>query len=89
MVAIWHVAMMKAVAETTRPYSIRTQVAMDPIMVDGTGMCGACRVNVGGKMMFACVDGPFFDAHEVNFAEAVVRSKMYVEEERASMAAAY
>ena len=89
VVTLGPVAMMQAVAETTRPYSIRTQVSMDPIMVDGTGMCGACRVNVGGKMMFACVDGPFFDAHEVNFAEAVVRSKMYVEEERASMAAAY
>jgi ferredoxin--NADP+ reductase len=88
VVAIGPVAMMRAVAETTRPYAIRTQVSMDPIMVDGTGMCGACRIDVGGEMKFACVDGPFFDAHEVNFAEAVVRSKMYVDEERASMAAA-
>lgn len=89
VVAIGPVAMMQAVAETTRPYGIRTQVSMDPIMVDGTGMCGACRINVGGKMMFACVDGPFFDAHQVNFTEAVVRSKMYVDEEQASMAAAF
>ncbi len=74
--------MMRAVAETTRPYGVSTMVSLDPIMLDGTGMCGACRISIGGETKFACVDGPFFDAHQVDFAEAVVRSKMYVDEER-------
>ena len=86
--AIGPVAMMRALAETTRPHGIKTQVSMDPVMVDGTGMCGACRLTVDGELKFACVDGPFFDAHKVNFAEAVIRSKMYVAEERSSMAVA-
>jgi ferredoxin--NADP+ reductase len=73
--------MMRAVAEVTRPYGLSTQVSLDPIMVDGTGMCGSCRVTVDGELKFACVDGPFFDAHKVNFDEAVVRSKMYVDQE--------
>ena len=81
-IAIGPVAMMRAVAEVTRPCRLHTLVSLDPIMVDGTGMCGACRISVGGETKFACVDGPFFDAHEVDFDEAVVRSKMYVEEER-------
>jgi len=80
--AIGPMAMMRAVAETTRPYRVRTFVSLDPIMLDGTGMCGACRVSVGGETKFACVDGPFFDAHAVDFDEAVVRSKMYVDQER-------
>ncbi|HEY6018151.1 MAG TPA: sulfide/dihydroorotate dehydrogenase-like FAD/NAD-binding protein [Gaiellaceae bacterium] len=84
--AIGPVAMMRAVAETTRPYRLRTFVSLDPIMVDGTGMCGACRVTVGGEMKFACVDGPFFDAHQVDFDEAVTRSKMYVEQEQLAAA---
>ena len=79
------VAMMRALAETTRPYGLKTQVSMDPIMVDGTGMCGACRITVDDELRFACVDGPFFDAHKVNFAEAIVRSKMYAEEEQLSL----
>jgi ferredoxin--NADP+ reductase len=80
--AIGPIAMMRALAEVTRPFEVPTLVSLDPIMVDGTGMCGACRVTVGGQLKFACVDGPFFDAHEVDFAEAVVRSKMYAEEQQ-------
>ena len=86
--AIGPVAMMRSLADATLRHHIKTQVSMDPIMVDGTGMCGACRLTVDGQLKFACVDGPFFDAHKVNFAEAVVRSKTYVEEERFAMAAA-
>ena len=63
--------MMRAVAEVTRPYGLPTMVSLDPMMVDGTGMCGGCRVTIGGHTKFACVDGPFFDAHEVDFDEAV------------------
>ncbi len=84
--AVGPMAMMRAVAEVTRPYGLRTQVSLDPIMLDGTGMCGACRVTVRGETKLACVDGPFFDAHAVDFDEAVVRSKMYVDEERAAAA---
>jgi len=86
--AVGPMAMMRAVAETTRPHGLLTYVSLDPIMVDGTGMCGACRISVGGETKFACVDGPFFDAHEVDFDEAVVRSKMYVDEERLALAGA-
>lgn len=82
VVAIGPMVMMRAVSEVTRPYGIKTLVSVDPIMVDGTGMCGACRVTVGGETKFACVDGPIFDAHEVDFDEAVRRGKMYAEEER-------
>ena len=80
--AIGPMPMMRAVAETTRRYGVRTLVSLDPIMLDGTGMCGACRITIGGETKFACVDGPFFDAHLVDFDEAVVRGKMYVDEER-------
>jgi ferredoxin/flavodoxin---NADP+ reductase len=80
--AIGPIAMMRALAEVTRPYELSTMVSLDPIMVDGTGMCGACRVTVGEELKFACVDGPFFDAHEVDFSEAVVRSKMYLDEQQ-------
>lgn len=86
--AVGPMPMMRAVAETTRPHALRTWVSLDPIMVDGTGMCGACRISVGGETRFACVDGPFFDAHQVDFAEAVVRSKMYVDEEHTALAGA-
>ena len=86
--AIGPMPMMRAVAETTRPHELLTYVSLDPIMVDGTGMCGACRISVGGETKFACVDGPFFDAHRVDFDEAVVRSKMYVEEEHVALAGA-
>jgi ferredoxin--NADP+ reductase len=82
VLAIGPMPMMRAVAETTRPAGIHTEVSLDPLMIDGTGMCGGCRVTVGGESKFACVDGPFFDAHQVDFDEAVRRSKMYVDMER-------
>jgi len=74
--------MMNAVSEVTRPYGIKTIVSLNPIMVDGMGMCGACRVAVGDKTMFACVDGPEFDAHQVNFKELIQRLKCYSTEEK-------
>ena len=73
--------MMRAVAETTRPHGIRTIVSLNPIMVDGTGMCGGCRVEVGGETKFACVDGPDFDAHLVDFDLLMARQGMYKEVE--------
>jgi ferredoxin--NADP+ reductase len=82
VVAIGPMAMMRAVAETTRAPKVKTLVSMDPLMVDGTGMCGGCRVMVGGKAQFACVDGPAFDAHEVDFEVAMRRNKAYVKEEK-------
>lgn len=85
VVAIGPMAMMRAVAETTRGPKVKTLVSMDPLMVDGTGMCGGCRVNVGGKAQFACVDGPCFDAHEVDFDMAMRRNKAYVKEERRAL----
>lgn len=81
VVAVGPVPMMKAVAETTKPYGIKTIVSLNPIMVDGTGMCGSCRVEVGGKTKFACVDGPEFDAHQVDFDLLMMRNKRFVEEE--------
>jgi ferredoxin--NADP+ reductase len=81
VVAIGPMAMMRAVAEVTRPHDIPTFVSMDPVMVDGTGMCGGCRITVGGQQRFACVDGPMFDGHLVDFEEAVRRRKMYAKEE--------
>jgi ferredoxin--NADP+ reductase len=85
VVAIGPMAMMRAVAETTREPQVKTLVSMDPLMVDGTGMCGGCRVTVGGKAQFACVDGPCFDAHEVDFEVAMRRNKQYVREEKAAL----
>ena len=85
VVAIGPMAMMRAVAETTRGPKVKTLVSMDPLMVDGTGMCGGCRVNVAGKAQFACVDGPCFDAHEVDFDVAMRRNKAYVKEERQAL----
>jgi len=79
------VPMMKATANVTKPYGVKTIVSLNPIMVDGTGMCGACRVEVGGKTKFACIDGPEFDAHEVNFDLLMKRLGMYREEEKASL----
>ncbi|MCL4707903.1 sulfide/dihydroorotate dehydrogenase-like FAD/NAD-binding protein [bacterium] len=79
------VPMMRAVTELTRPYGIPTIVSLNPIMVDGTGMCGGCRVTVGGQVKFACVDGPDFDAHQVDFDELVRRQQMYRNEERESV----
>jgi len=75
------VPMMRAVAEVTRPYKIKTVVSLNPIMVDGTGMCGGCRVTIGGETKFACVDGPEFDAHQVDFRELMNRLRTYSEEE--------
>jgi ferredoxin--NADP+ reductase len=78
--------MMRAVAETTRPLGIHTIASLNPIMVDGTGMCGGCRVQVGDKMKFACVDGPEFDAHQVDFKELSDRLTAYREHEQKCMA---
>ncbi len=82
VVAIGPVPMMEAVSRLTKPYGIKTMVSLNPIMVDGTGMCGACRVTVGGEVKFACVDGPDFNGHEVDFAELRLRQRMYLNEER-------
>jgi ferredoxin--NADP+ reductase len=76
VIAIGPLVMMKFVAAATLPYGIKTTVSMNPIMIDGTGMCGGCRLSVGGKTMFACVDGPDFDGHKVDFNEAVARSAL-------------
>jgi ferredoxin--NADP+ reductase len=82
VIAIGPMPMMRAVEKTTAAAGIDTTASLDPLMIDGTGMCGGCRVTVGGEVKFACVDGPFFDAHQVDFDEAVSRSKMYVKEEQ-------
>jgi ferredoxin--NADP+ reductase len=79
VLAIGPMPMMRAVAETTRAAGIETLASMDPLMIDGTGMCGGCRITVGDEVKFACVDGPFFDAHRVDFDEAVRRNKMYAD----------
>lgn len=74
--------MMKFVALTTRPFGTKTTVSLNPIMVDGTGMCGSCRVSVGGLTRFVCVDGPEFDAHQVDFDELMARQRLYLDEEK-------
>ena len=79
VVAIGPLIMMKFVCLTTKKYEIPTVVSMNPIMVDGTGMCGCCRLSVGGQMKFACVDGPDFDGHQVDFDEAMSRNKTYAD----------
>ncbi len=81
VIAIGPLPMMKACCELTRPHGIRTMVSLNSIMVDGTGMCGSCRVTVGGKMKFACVDGPDFDGHAVAFDELMLRQKRFAQEE--------
>ena len=83
VITIGPVIMMKFVSELTRKYGIKTIVSMNPVMIDGTGMCGGCRLTVGGETKFACVDGPDFDGHLVDFDEAMVRSAMYKPFERA------
>ncbi|MBO5813970.1 MAG: sulfide/dihydroorotate dehydrogenase-like FAD/NAD-binding protein [Alistipes sp.] len=83
-VAIGPMIMMKFVALTTKAYSLKTTVSLNALMVDGTGMCGACRVSVGGKTLFTCVDGPEFDAHQVDFDEAMRRQAMFRNEEHAA-----
>ncbi len=85
VIAIGPLPMMKACAEVSRPYGIRTMVSLNSIMVDGTGMCGSCRVTVGSKMKFACVDGPDFDGHAVNFDELMLRQKRFEREEHECM----
>ncbi len=84
-IAIGPVPMMRAVAEVTRPHGIKTMVSLNPIMVDATGMCGACRVSVGGATKFVCVDGPEFDGHQVDFKELVMRNRAYLREEKTAM----
>ncbi|WP_010246491.1 sulfide/dihydroorotate dehydrogenase-like FAD/NAD-binding protein [Acetivibrio cellulolyticus] len=85
VIAIGPLIMMKVVSNLTKQYGIKTIVSMNPVMVDGTGMCGGCRVTVGGKTKFACVDGPDFDGHEVDFDEAMRRQLMYKKEEKSSL----
>ena len=84
VIAIGPVPMMKFVCKTTEPYGIKTLVSLNPIMIDGTGMCGGCRVTVGGQMKFACVDGPDFDGHQVDFDELMNRNTIYREQEAAA-----
>ncbi len=81
IVAVGPLPMMRAVCELTRPLGLKTIVSLNPIMVDGTGMCGGCRVTVGGEQKFVCVDGPEFDGHQVDFAEISVRLKAYRDQE--------
>lgn len=85
VVGIGPVPMMRAVSNTTKPYSIPTFVSLNPIMVDGTGMCGACRVTIGGKTQFVCVDGPEFDGHQVDYGELILRNRGYIKEEKLAM----
>jgi ferredoxin--NADP+ reductase len=82
VITIGPLIMMKFVCATTKAYGVKTIASMNPIMIDGTGMCGGCRLTVGGKMQFACVDGPEFDGHEIDFDEAMSRSRTYADFER-------
>ena len=86
VVAVGPLPMMRAVCELTRPIGLRTIVSLNPIMVDGTGMCGGCRVTVGGEQKFVCVDGPEFDGHQVDFNELAARLRAYRDDEAAAMA---
>lgn len=87
VIAVGPVRMMQAVSDLTRPFGIKTIVSLNPVMVEGTGMCGACRVHVGGKTKFACIEGPEFDGHEVDFQELSNRLGFYREEEEQAMKA--
>ena len=82
VITIGPLIMMKFVCALTKEYGVKTIASMNPIMIDGTGMCGGCRLTVGGEMKFACVDGPEFDGHEIDFDEAMSRSRMYAEFEK-------
>ena len=82
VIAVGPMPMMRAVANITKDSGIKTEASMNPIMVDGTGMCGACRLTVGGEVKFACVDGPDFDAHKIDFDEVINRTRIYKDEER-------
>jgi len=77
--------MMKFCSKTTEPFGVKTVVSLNSIMVDGTGMCGGCRVSVDGTTLFTCVDGPEFDGHQVDWDRLLSRQKIYVEEERCSL----
>jgi ferredoxin--NADP+ reductase len=83
--AIGPLPMMKAVSNLTKPYNVRTVVSLNAVMVDGTGMCGGCRVSINGQMKFACVDGPEFEGHEVDFDEMLLRNRSYTEMEKISI----
>ena len=85
VLAIGPISMMAAVAKTTEPYGIQTVVSLNPIMVDGTGMCGGCRAYVDGKAVFVCVDGPEFDAHKVDFKILTQRNRMYLPQEKETL----
>ena len=85
VVAIGPLPMMKACCDVTRPFGVRTMVSLNSIMVDGTGMCGSCRVTVGGRLRFACVDGPDFDGHQVDFDELLRRQRRFQREEQESL----
>jgi NAD(P)H-flavin reductase len=85
-VAIGPPVMMRGCAEATRPHGIKTVVSLNPLMVDGTGMCGGCRVKVGGQVKFACVDGPDFDAHQVDFDDLMARLRRFADEEKTALA---
>jgi glutamate synthase (NADPH/NADH) small chain len=85
VVAIGPLPMMRACCEVSRPFGVRTMVSLNSIMVDGTGMCGSCRVTVGGKLKFACVDGPDFDGHQVDFDELLLRQRRFRNEEQESL----
>ncbi|MDT3740943.1 MAG: sulfide/dihydroorotate dehydrogenase-like FAD/NAD-binding protein [Candidatus Kapabacteria bacterium] len=85
VLAIGPIPMMAAVAKTTEPYGIQTVVSLNPVMVDGTGMCGGCRAYVDGKAVFVCVDGPEFDAHKVDFKILTQRNKMYLPQEKETL----
>jgi ferredoxin--NADP+ reductase len=84
VIAIGPLMMMRVIADVTRGYGVHTTVSLNPIMVDGTGMCGGCRVTVGGEVKFTCVDGPEFDAHKVDFNELLMRQRYYLDEEKVS-----
>jgi len=85
VVAVGPLVMMRSVCQQTKLYNLKTIVSLNPVMVDATGMCGACRVSAGGKTKFACVDGPHFDGHEVDFDELIHRNNMYVRDEKTSI----
>jgi NAD(P)H-flavin reductase len=85
VIAIGPPVMMKACAEATRPHKIKTVVSLNPVMVDGTGMCGGCRVRIGGEIKFACVDGPDFDGHQVDFEDLTTRLKRFAIEEKSAL----
>jgi ferredoxin/flavodoxin---NADP+ reductase len=85
VLAIGPIPMMRAIAETTRPYGIKTMVSLNPVMVDGTGMCGGCRATVDGKTVFVCVDGPEFDAHLVDFDLLIRRNRTYSKDEKTAL----